>query len=322
MLEALPATGAAATGRRLGSPVAYALAVVVTVVAVLSQYFLPDAVPALLPVYRSFFGDLFVVYGIPILALAVLVGSRPLAGFVDHTPRASVYGLAWYGALSILAIVAIIALTIVYLVVDPVALQQLTKVTPVIQSAKSDPWFWVVFSFVIGLIEELIFRGWIFGYWLLRDPDRWVLHAGWTSAVFTGVHLYYGTTYGAATPLVVPQLFLLGFAFAAAMRAAGGNVLVVGILHGVNDAVAFYSLVNADAALAVHYGILLAGGAIALALYLRSRPAPRPVAPWATAPGPFGFAPPRDPYALLPAPGSSTILPPPPPPPPGDPPRG
>jgi membrane protease YdiL (CAAX protease family) len=319
VLEALPPAGASDTTRRFGSVPAYAAAVVVTVFCILSQYFVPERVPALAPVYGSFFGDLFVVYGIPILAFAILVGGRPLAGFVDNTGRAIVQGLAWYGTLSIVALLVVIVLTVVYAILDPAALNLLNNTTPVIQSAEGDPWFWVVFSFVIGLIEELIFRGWIFGYWLIKDPNRWVLHATWTSALFAGVHLYYGQTYGAAAPLIFPSLFLLGFAFAATMRASGGNVLIVGILHGANDAVAFYALVSENNALAVHYGIILIGALIGLILYLRARPspAPSPIAGWGP---PFSGYRPADPYALLPPPSWAPPPPPPPPPPPEVPP--
>jgi membrane protease YdiL (CAAX protease family) len=308
VLDALPTPGASADSHRLGSPLAYAIAVVGTVFAVLSQYFLPDAIPALRPLYENFVGDLFVAYGVPILLFAVLVGGRPLAGFVENSGRAVVQGLAWYGTLSLLALVLVIAMSIVYVIVDPAALKLLSKTTPVIQAAARDPWFWIVFSFVIGLVEEVIFRGWIFGYWLVKDPSRWAWHAGWTSALFAGVHLYYGQTYGVAAPLIFPSLFFLGFAFAAAMRASGGNVLVVGVLHGTNDAVAFYSLVSSNQALALHYGIVLLGTVIAVVLFLRSRgPARAPTVGTGHFPFPGG-----NPYAMFPPPPSPAVPPPPP----------
>ena len=203
---------------------------------------------------------------------------------------------------------------IVYLIVDPSALNLLNNTTPVIQSAEGDPWFWVVFSFIIGLVEELIFRGWIFGYWLLKDPNRWAIHATWTSVLFAGVHLYYGQTYGAAAPLVFPSLFLLGFAFAATMRASGGNVMVVGILHGANDAVAFYSIVSENVALALHYGIILIGALIGLILYLHSRPANAAPPMWGSGPPVSGYRP-SNPYAVLSPPGAAPPAPPPPVPP-------
>jgi membrane protease YdiL (CAAX protease family) len=312
VLETVPAPAASTSSHRLGSPILYAVALVVTVFSVLSQYFVPDAVPALRPLYGNFLGDLFIVYGVPILVFAVLVGGRPLAGFVENTGRATVQGLAWYGTLSLLALVVEVAMTIVYILVDPAALNLLKNTTPVIQEAASNPWFWIVFSFVIGLVEEVIFRGWIFGYWLARDPGRWAWHAAWTSALFAGVHLYYGQTYGAAAPLIFPSLFFLGFAFAAAMRASGGNVLIVGILHGLNDAIAFYSLISNNQALALHYGIVFLGVAIAVVLFLRSRKAGS-----LTRVGPPSVPfPDGNPYALFPsvgppvAPADSTFVPP------------
>jgi membrane protease YdiL (CAAX protease family) len=305
VLETIPAPSASASSHRLGSPALYAVALVVTVFSVLSQYFVPGAIPAVRPLYANFLGDLFIVYGVPILVFAVLVGGRPLAGFVENSGRATVQGLAWYGTLSLLAIVVEIAMTIVYLIVDPAALNLLKNTTPVIQAAASNPWFWIAFSFVIGLVEEVIFRGWIFGYWLAKDPGHWAWHAAWTSALFAGVHLYYGQTYGVAAPLIFPSLFFLGFAFAAAMRASGGNVLVVGILHGVNDAVAFYSLVSNNQALALHYGIVFLGAAIAVVLFLRSRKAASPV----NAGVPSVAFPNGNPYALFPPIGPPSVPP-------------
>jgi membrane protease YdiL (CAAX protease family) len=311
VLDTPPPVDHSARFPRLGSVPAYAAAVVVTVVAILSQYILPQSVPATVPVYSNFFGDLFVVYGVPILAFALLVGGRPLAGYVENTGRAVVQGLAWFGALSVLTIIVLIGLVVVYLAVDPSALHLLNNTTPVVQNAESDVWFWVVFSFVVGLIEETIFRGWIFGYTLVKDPSRWVVHATWTSALFAAVHLYYATTYGAATPLVVPDLFFLGFAFAAGMRASGGNVIVIGLLHGMYDAISFYSLVNDNGAIALHYVAILIGAAIAVFLYVQSRPAAPAPPPCAGGPP----APPADPYAILPPPVAGPYpLPPPPPP--------
>jgi membrane protease YdiL (CAAX protease family) len=311
VLDAPPPVDRTARFPRLGSVPAYAAAVVVTVVAILSQYFVPQSVPGAVPIYSNFFGDLFVVYGVPILAFALLVGARPLAGYVENMGRAVVQGLAWFGALSILTIGVVVGLVIVYLALDPSALQLLNNTTPPIANARSDVWFWVAFSFVVGVIEETIFRGWIFGYTLVKDPNRWVLHATWTSALFAAVHLYYATTYGIATPLIAPDLFFLGFAFAATMRASGGNVLVVGILHGMYDAISFYSLVNDTGAVALHYLAILIGVTVAVVLYLRSRPA-------ALAPPPtvWRAAPPADPYALLAPP---QWVPPPPPAPPAPP---
>ncbi len=295
--------GEAAGSRPLGSTGAYAVAVLVTVAAILSQYFVPQLVPPLRVLYGSFTG-LGIVYGLPILAFALLVGRRPLSGWASRLGTAAVEGLRWYGLLSLLALAVTVVLAIVYAALDPSALRLLSRPNPVLENARSNPWFWVGFSFVIGAVEETIFRGWIFGYWLARGSPSWKVHALWTSALFALVHLYYGTTYGPAAPFIYPTLFLLGLAFALTVRASGGNLVIVALLHGANDASAFLEIISPNAGLAVHYGVIGLGVAIALALYLRSRPPPlSPVAAW----GPGG--PPSVPAYGWP-------IPPPPPPPP------
>jgi membrane protease YdiL (CAAX protease family) len=249
----------------------YAAGVVITVVAILSQYFVPQAVPATRFLYDNLPGDLFVVYGIPVIAFALLVGATPLRDWYRRSGAATWEGLRWYGMLSALALVIVIALAIVYEILDPSALALLNKPNPALTQATGNPWFWVGFSFVIGAFEETIFRGWIFGYWRDR-PGSWVLPATWTSVVFAGVHLYYGVTYGAAAPLIFPTLFLLGFALAATYRFSGGNLVLPALLHGANDASAFLTLISEEAGVIVHYVVILVGLVIALIQYVGSRP--------------------------------------------------
>jgi membrane protease YdiL (CAAX protease family) len=256
------------TGFR-GSIPAYAIGVAITGLAILSQYFVPQSIPAALPLYQNFFGDLAVVYGIPILALALLIGKRPLAHYADRMGTAAAYGISWYAAMSLLAVVVTGILEAIYLAYDPSALQLLSRQSPVVQAARSDPWFWVGFSFVIGFVEETIFRGWIFGYWLTRGTVSWFGPAIATSVFFAGVHLYYGTTYGPASPLIFPTLFLEGFAFAAAMKDSGGNVVVIAILHGAHDAIAFYALISMPDSDFLLLSMILAGTLVGLVLLLR-----------------------------------------------------
>jgi membrane protease YdiL (CAAX protease family) len=247
--------------------VRYSVGVVVTVVAILSQYFLPQAVPAMLPVYTSLPGDLFVVYGIPIIAFSILVGAEPLRRWPTHLRIATVEGLSWYGLLSVVSLVVFVGLAILYEAVDPAALRLLERQNPVLTEAAGNPWFWVGFSFVIGAVEESIFRGWIFGFWTGRTAG-WIGPAVGSSVLFAGVHLYYGTTYGVAAPLIFTQLFFLGFAFAATYRYSGGNLVVIALLHGAFDASAFLTLVNPALGEALRYGPILVGFVLALVLYL------------------------------------------------------
>jgi len=257
---ALAPSPAASTGR-------YALGVAITVAAVLSQYFVPVEWPATRVLYGNLPGDLFVVYGIPILAFLALVGSGPLRAWRGRMGDAAWEGVRWYGALSILALAVTLGLVLLYEAIDPSALTLLNRPNPALEAARGNPWFFVALSFAVGAFEETIFRGWIFGFWSDRGGS-WLLPATWTSAVFAGVHLYYGTTYGAASPLIFPTLFLLGFAFAATYRFSGGNLVVPALLHGVNDASAYLSLISPVAGVALHYGLVLVGGVVALVAYL------------------------------------------------------
>ncbi|MCI4366599.1 MAG: CPBP family intramembrane metalloprotease, partial [Thermoplasmata archaeon] len=265
---------------------------------------------------------LLIVYGVPNLAFSVLVGGRPLARWARNPGVAAWEGLRWYALLSLLGLLILVVLVTIYERLDPAAIQLLSKPNPVIQQASGDPAFWILFSFAVGAIEETIFRGWIFGYWITRGTRRWWVHAGWTSALFAGVHLYYGTTYGIAAPLIYPSLFLLGFAFAAVVRASGGNLWVVAVLHGVHDAAAFLTLVSPNAALGVEYGVIGIGAIIAIWDAVASRSTPPAIPPWAPGPPnvPGTSRPTPIPWLYPPPPPD---LPPPPPPPPwGPPPSG
>jgi membrane protease YdiL (CAAX protease family) len=257
----------------------YFLGVAVTVFAILSQYIVPQAFPVTLALYGNLPGDLFIVYGIPVLAFALLVGRAPLRDWSSRMGVAAWHGLRFYGLLTLLALVISFVLAILYLIIDPGALELLSRPNPALEQARGNPWFFVAFSFVIGAFEETIFRGFIFGYWRDRSGP-WMVPAVWTSVVFAGVHLYYGTTYGAAAPLIFPGLFLLGFAFAATYRFSRGNLVVPAALHGAHDSTAFLTLISMEWGLILGYLIVLVGALIGLVQWLRPDPEEaRPIAP-------------------------------------------
>ncbi len=256
----------------------YAAAVVVLVGAVTSQYVVPGLLPASRPVYGTLVGDVAVVYVLPVAAFALLVGAGPLRGWSADLGRASAHGLAWYGAMSLFAVLLTAVLAVVYAVADPSALGLLDRPNPALVAAAGDPWFFVGFSFVIGAFEETLFRGWVFGFWLGRSPD-WVTPALLSSALFAAVHLYYGTTYGIAAPLIFPTLFLLGFAFAATYRTARGNLVVPAVLHGATDAAAYLTLVSLTAGNVFHWTLIFVGGAVGLVIWGRTSGEGRTAAP-------------------------------------------
>ena len=251
----------------------YFVGVFVTVFAILSQYFVPQLWPAARILYGNLPGDVLIVYGVPILAFALLVGGSPLRDWGQRLGLASWEGLRFYGLLSLLGLLVVVFLTILYEVVDPGALQLLSRPNPALEQASGNPWFFVGFSFVVGAFEETIFRGFMFGYWRDRSGP-WIVPATWTSVVFAGIHLYYGTTYGLAAPLLFPGLFLMGFAFAATYRFSGGNLVVPAALHGAHDAAAFLTLVSYELGIVLSYLIVLVGGLIGLIDYLSKSSAP------------------------------------------------
>lgn len=276
------------TSRPLPGLAAYAAATAITVFSIASQYFLPQLLPALVPVYASLVGDLLIVYGIPITTFLLLIGPAPLAGALKNNGVAAVESLRWYGLLTVVALILEVVALTVLLAVDPAAVNRLSAPTPIVKVAEQAPWFWAALSFPIGVCEEVIFRGWIFGYWMRRDPAGWKVPLVWTSFLFAGVHVYYALTYGPA--FIVPAIVLVldGFAFALAFQASGGNLVAVSLLHGWNDATVFIALAMPGLGLGLHYAAVLAGVAIAVGLYLRQRPVGDPISPIA----PFGPPPP------------------------------
>lgn len=263
----------------------YGLGVAVLVSAIVSQYFLPAELPALGPLYHSLAGGVALVYVVPVVAFALLVGPGPLRHWRTQPARSAALGLGWYGSLSLLALLVTAVLAVVLSLIDPSALGLLRRENPALRAAASDPWFYVGFSFVIGAFEEVLFRGWVFGFWV-RDGGDWLLPAVLSSGLFAAVHLYYGTTYGAASLLVFPTLFLVGFAFAATYQRSGGNLLVPSLLHGANDATAFLTLVSLTSAEALHWGIVLVGALVALLLFVLRPAVLRPAGPTLLPPGP------------------------------------
>ena len=253
-------------------PVArYAVGVAVVVLAITSQYFVPPLWPASRAVYGSLPGAFALVYGVPVLALAFLIGPAPLRGWRHDLPRSTVVGLSWFGAMIALALVVTVGLLVAYAAFAPGALKLLTRENPALRAAAGDPWFFVGFSFVVGAFEETIFRGWIFGFWSGRSAT-WLTPALLSSALFAGLHLYYGTTYGVAAPVIFPQLFLLGFAFAATYRSTGGNLVVPAALHGAFDATSYLTLVSVTAGTDLHW-LLVGAAALTALVYHLSRTA-------------------------------------------------
>ncbi|MCI4370933.1 MAG: hypothetical protein L3J81_06370, partial [Thermoplasmata archaeon] len=128
----------------------YFAAVTITVLAIASQYFVPQLVPALFSTYNWLPTGLLIVYGIPIAAFLLLVGTGPLHGWKDQMGEAAIQGVRWYGVLSLEAIFVAVFLVLLLTAIGQNPLNALQRETPVIKAAVTNPWFWVAFSFVIG----------------------------------------------------------------------------------------------------------------------------------------------------------------------------
>ena len=280
--------------------VRYLFAASVLVAGILVQY-LPD-LPTVSPVWAAELLNASITYGPGLLAFLLVLGSQPLRNAGRGLLKASLEGLRWYGLLGILSLLVLIGLAILYAALDPNFIHILQKNTPVGQTGSTDPWLWILLSFPIGLVEETLFRGFLFGGALVVfGTRRWPLHAVWTSALFAGVHLYYAQTYAEVSPVFYAQIFLLGLAFALAYFYSGGILVIIALLHGVFDATSFAQYlpeVGAGGANLLRYGLVALGGLEAALLYQRERGTAAGPVPGATVEG----APraPMLPYGTLP----------------------
>lgn len=127
----------------------YGLAVGITVLAIISQYFVPELVPAAGVIYGNLAGDVLVAYGIPLAAFTLLVGVAPLRAWRGRMAAATWQGFRWYGTMLTLALGVTIVLVAVYVATDPSALGFLNRPNPALQLGASNPWFFVAFSFVV-----------------------------------------------------------------------------------------------------------------------------------------------------------------------------
>ncbi|MDE1821683.1 MAG: CPBP family intramembrane metalloprotease [Euryarchaeota archaeon] len=252
----------------------YVLAVVVLMAGIYVQY-LPQY-PVLPSLYENELLHAATTYLPGLFAFVSLIGTAPLRNFARRLPRSAAEGARWYGVFGILSLVVVIFLIAVYTAVEPARFSKiLERATGLEQTAATAPWFFIAISFPVGWVEETLFRGFVLGGALvLFGTKRWRVHAVWTSLLFTFSHLYYAQTYLEVTPVVYTQVFFTGLAFAYAYVRSGGNLLVVGLLHGSFDAIAFSKYlpaVGVNGAGALDYGLLGVCAVVALVLFVRER---------------------------------------------------
>jgi membrane protease YdiL (CAAX protease family) len=216
---------------------------------------------------------MLVVYGIPILVVSYLWGTAIIRRALKNTRAAVKFGLAFFGAFTVLGLVAATAIFLVLASFDPAALNLLDRPNPVLNISREYAWIMVWVSvLVVGPAEEYLFRGFVFGGLLSLLKNRhWLALSFLSSVLFAAAHLYYAVVYGVASAVQFADLVTFGMAMAATYYLSDGNLLVPAVIHGTYDAVGFLGVAASPGMAATLRGLMiLIGLVVALALFIRS----------------------------------------------------
>lgn len=214
---------------------------------------------------------MLVVYGIPILTITWLWGRTIIRRALRNTRVAVRFGLGFFGAFTVLGLVAASAIFLVLLSLDPAALNLLNKPNPVLHISQEYAWIMVWVSvLIVGPAEEYLFRGFVFGGLLsLAKTRHWLFLSFLSSVLFAAAHLYYAVVYGVASAVQFADLVTFGMAMAAAYYFSGGNLLVPALIHGAYDATGFLGVATSSGLGATLRGLMiLIGLIVALTLFI------------------------------------------------------
>jgi membrane protease YdiL (CAAX protease family) len=198
----------------------------------------------------------FFVYGVSIIAIALLYRAPVARRAFRHTTLALKLGLGYFGFFTVLATAATLIVTALLLDIAPKALNRLQKPVPGLTVPPRLAWIMVGASMVVvGPCEEYIFRGFVFGGLLsLFGERRWLLMAFVSSLLFAVVHLYYALVYGVAALIPFISILAIGMALAITYYKTGGNLMIPALIHGVYDATGFLTV-----AVSTHLGARMRG---------------------------------------------------------------
>jgi membrane protease YdiL (CAAX protease family) len=242
---------------------AYLFGVLTIFVCVYSQYFILglDEISGIL-----------LVYGIPILVTGFIWGRTIISKAVNQLYTALKFGLGYFGAFTVVAILVSTVILLVILIADPNSLNLLNTPNPVLPTSPKMAWLMVGLSFfVIGPAEEYLFRGFIYGGLLdIFRARHWLFLAFISSILFAGVHLYYALVYGITSLVMFADLIAFGMAMAATYYVSGGNLLIPAMIHGAYDASGFVGVATTIEASIILRGILTVIGIIvAFAIFIQ-----------------------------------------------------
>jgi membrane protease YdiL (CAAX protease family) len=242
----------------------YIIGLIVIVASIYSQYVIEDL---------GFLTEFFLVYGIPVITVSLLRGRSIIRRAFNRTFTALKFGLGMFGAFTDLAIILTVIFLFILLSIDPAAVDLLNKPNPVLQIPPESAWIMVYMSlFIVGPIEEYVFRGFVFGGMVAIFKNRhWLVLAFASSVIFASVHLYYGLVYGIASIVAFTALITMGMAMAATYYLSGGNLLIPALIHGAYDATGFLSIaVSVDVGLFLREAMIGIGTIIAVGLFIQT----------------------------------------------------
>ena len=249
----------------------YVLGLVIIFAAVYSQYLIPYFGVHLEPVPGLIFG-LLLVYGVPILAITLLLGTTIIRRFFKNTYSAIKVGLGLFGAFTVLGLFLSIVITIVLVALYPPTTKLLEQPNPALNVSPDFAWVMVGVSLLVtGPAEEYIFRGFVFGELLDIFKNRnWLILAFVSSILFSAAHLYYAQTYEVASIVQFTELVTFGMAMAGTYYLSGGNLFAPALIHGAYDATAFVGVATSTS---VGDGLrgfmILLGVIVAFLLYIQ-----------------------------------------------------
>lgn len=241
---------------------AYFLGLAVVLAVIYSQYFFH---------FKNIFASFLIIYGVPIFFVTFVSGWVILKKAFRNNLVAAEWGLASWGLLLLASYVADLVIFNILLALYPQGLLSLNRPSPLLHIGLS-PWAMIAVSFlIIGPAEEYIFRGFVFGGALRAFPKvHWSVLAVLASALFALVHFYYFLLFGAASGLIVPDIFAIGLALSATYYFSGGNLLIPILLHALFDSFGFLSLATGTN-VGNNLRLLLVGAGILMAIYLAGK---------------------------------------------------